>query len=108
MNDLEINKAIAKLEGVDPVKCTVVTTNYNFYSLDNTSAKLYSPTTDKQLAFDLMIKYGLVLDGLNLVVKDEDSLTGDIYFQEDFKNSSEFPKAVCTLILKSTGNWVYK
>lgn len=103
MNNLDIAKAIAKLEGV--VVELAEWLDYDPVLISASDKVEYNPITDLALNCMLRDKYEVEVDYIC-----EDL---SVYYGEDgksatseFKSKEEIPREVCECILKANGLWV--
>jgi hypothetical protein len=105
MNELDIAKAIAGLEGLDPVEligCCFVPHGFR-------RSRKYNPITDLALNCMLRDKYEVVIDYDNYGVYISDAnaceFSSGVVAAESFK-MEEINVAVCICILKSQGRYL--
>jgi hypothetical protein len=115
MNDLELCKAIAKIEGIGAVeevmllggRALIITPpdTGNIYA--PTALNIYAPLTDKELLFNLMVKYEVEADF------DEKEVVIYVYttegnpilkkFRESFTDKEDIKVAILKVIIKAYG-----
>ena len=61
MNDLEICKRIAEIEGIKIEKDSTRIKRKHFYGIETLEAPKFDPLTDDALCFQLMVKYKIQL-----------------------------------------------
>ena len=97
MDDLEICKRIAEIEGIKlTIKCCYVNGFFNRHALMTDEYEEYNPLTDDALCFQLMVKYKVdvrhYIDG---------SVDAYITFNKQEVTGSNLNRAICLAIIEA-------
>jgi len=103
MNDLELIKRIAEIEGVDLRFFSISKRdNGTFYVFaDNGATRNINYLTDKALLWDLMVKYEVNINHADMYVFMTESDGGWSYSHVDYDDISDLPRAILECIVKS-------
>ena len=103
MNNLEIAKAIAELEGVEVLMQSWGTLKFQLVS--ENKSEIYNPITDLALNCMLRDKYGVCVSYADFKYICVDDATQKVGYTE-FESKEDIPRAVCECILKSQGRYL--
>ena len=106
MNDLEIAKAIAELEGLSVTEHKggiLYPNNQGYMCVNGVTMEWYNPITDLALNCMLRDKYQVEVEyTLDIVFIHMASKT----YRAKYKSKEDIPRAVCTCILGSQGRYL--
>ena len=103
MNDLELCKAIAEIEGEEVVIDGGELWTYikPLASAVKTLCNVYNPLTDKALLWDLTVKYRVDIDWPNMEIYHV-AIKGDhVFISVHYKDESELPRAILQAIVRA-------
>lgn len=103
MNDLELCKKIAEIEGVEfSVRGNSVVADNPAEAIKDKLTDIYNPLTNKALLFDLLVKYDVCICRYNDYVYIESDYTdAEHKAYESFSDEKDIPRAILECIVEA-------